>query len=53
MPAFRGDLVMLRNGMQVPLLDIDAKSGWPIVEIPGQGLVAIDPVEIQEGWNDD
>jgi hypothetical protein len=49
--AFRGDLILLCDGRQVKLQDIDTESGWPIVEIPGEGLVTLDPIEIQEGWS--
>jgi hypothetical protein len=49
--AFRGDTIMLRDGTELVVADIDAGSGWPIVETK-VGLVAVDPVYIQEGWND-
>jgi hypothetical protein len=51
--AFRGDTILLRDGHEFQIMDIDAESGWPIVEVPGIGLITIDPVYIQEGWNDD
>lgn len=51
--AFRGDLLLLRDGTEVEVADIDAKSGWPIVQLPSGRLVAIDPITIQEGWGGD
>lgn len=44
--------ILLRSGAEVEMLGVDEDSGWPLIEIPGIGLVAVDPVEIQEGWND-
>jgi hypothetical protein len=51
--AFQGDTVLLRDGQTLKLIGVDEDSGWPIVEIPGQGLAPIDPALIQEGWNGD
>lgn len=45
--------ILLRSGAEVEMLGVDEDSGWPLIEIPGIGLVTVDPVEIQEGWNDD
>lgn len=50
--VFRGDTILLRDGQEFTIADIDAESGWPIVETK-IGLVAIDPVYIQEGWDSD
>jgi hypothetical protein len=44
---------LLRNGCEITILDVDVESGWPIAEVPGLGLVPVDPVTIQEGWNYD
>lgn len=44
---------LLRNGTHIQILDIDEDSGWPIAEVPGLGLVPVDPVTIQEGWDYD
>jgi hypothetical protein len=50
--AFRGDTILLRDGTEFVVADMDPESGWPIVETK-IGLVAIDPVYIQEGWDHD
>jgi rhodanese-related sulfurtransferase len=53
MDAFRGDKILLRDGREVVLVDVDSESGWPIVEIPGKEIFTVNPVEIQEGWRVD
>lgn len=47
-----GNTVLLRGGLEVPLLGVDMDSGWPIVQMDRSLIVAIDPVHIQEGWYD-
>jgi hypothetical protein len=44
-----GDAILLCNGKEVIFAGIDIDSGWPIVELPGAGLTAIDPILVQEG----
>ena len=46
-----GDILTLRNGVRGVYVDIDEESGWPLVEVPGQGLVPIDPVTIED-WEE-
>jgi hypothetical protein len=51
--AFPGESILLRDGRSVLFAGVDTESGRPIVEMPGAGLIAIDPVLIQEGWRGD
>lgn len=51
--VFRGDTLLLRDGAEVVLVDIDTQSGWPIVQVSPTLIVAVDPVLVQEGWNYD
>ena len=48
-----GDTVTLKNGMTGTYVESDEDSGWPLIEIPGQGLVAVHPAELEEGWSRD
>jgi hypothetical protein len=46
-----GDVFILKNGVHCMYVDMDEDSGWPIAEVPGLGLVPVDPVTI-EGWEE-
>ena len=48
-----GDAYLLRSGVWGTYVGNDEDSGWPIMEIPGQGLIPTDPVEIGRRPDDD
>jgi len=46
-----GDTVLLKSGIEATYVGVDDDSGWPLLEIPGIGLEAIHPAELEEWWD--
>ena len=48
-----GDPVTLKSGIVGTYVEPDEESGWPLVEVPGFGLMAVHPADLEEGWSRD
>lgn len=47
-----GDQVILKSGITGTYVGVDEESdNWPLLEIPGIGIEAIHPSELEEWWD--
>ena len=47
-----GDVLTLRDGSQVTYVQLDEKSGWPLVQQENGIIVTVNPATIEGGYDD-